>query len=191
MQKPAITESELHAPIAERWSPRVYDPGHLLTSEELTQIGEAFRWAPSSNNQQPWKLVLLSRDNKLFQEVSKSGLTGFNQSWAPNASAYAVVLAAKTHEGQSRDQAATYFDVGLASSQLVIQAQAMGLSSHFMGGIVKDEIEKTLGITEHWVVCVIAIGKQGSLEGLEAPLVERENLPRTRRDATSVYEINP
>lgn len=191
MQKPAITESELHAPIAERWSPRVYDPGHLLTSEELTQIGEAFRWAPSSNNQQPWKLVLLSRDNKLFQEVSKSGLTGFNRSWAPNASAYAVVLAAKTHEGKSRDQAATYFDVGLASSQLVIQAQAMGLSSHFMGGIVKEEIEKTLGITEHWVVCVIAIGKQGSLEGLEAPLVERENLPRTRRDATSVYEINP
>ena len=191
MQKPAITESELHPLIAERWSPRVYDPNHQLTSEELTQIGEAFRWAPSSNNQQPWKLVLLSRDNKLFQEVSKSGLTGFNQSWAPKASAYAVVLAAKTHEGQSRDQAATYFDVGLASSQLVIQAQSMGLSSHFMGGIVKEEIEKTLGISEHWVVCVIAIGKQGSLEGLEAPLVERENLPRARRDATSVYEINP
>ena len=101
MQKPAITESELHPLIAERWSPRVYDPHHQLTLEELTQIGEAFRWGPSSNNQQPWKLVLLSRDNQKFQELSASGLTGFNQSWAPKASAYAVVLAAKTVESST------------------------------------------------------------------------------------------
>jgi hypothetical protein len=51
----------------------------------------------------------------------------------------AVVLAAKTFEGKDRDMAETYFDVGLAASQLVTQVESMGLKAHFMGGIVPGE----------------------------------------------------
>ena len=190
VQKSANTTAQLHPLIAERWSPRIYDPAHIITEGELESLGEAFRWAPSSSNQQPWKLALLRRGGELFDAVAKSGLTGFNQTWAPNASVLAVVLAAKTFEGKARDMAATYFDVGLAASQLVTQAESMGLKSHYMGGIVPEAIVETLSIKEHEVVCVIAIGKQGSTEGQDQTIVDRENLERTRNNPGDVYLID-
>ena len=190
VQKPADTTANLHPLVRDRWSPRIYDPEHNLSMAELESIGEAFRWAPSSSNQQPWKLVLLTRGSELFEAIASTGLTGFNQTWAPDASALAVVLAAKTFEGKDRKMAETYFDVGLASSQLVIQVESMGLKAHFMGGIVPEKIREDLKVAEHEVVCAIALGKQGSILGKDEAMVSRETAPRTRNSTSDVFVID-
>jgi len=190
VQKPADTTANLHPLVRDRWSPRIYDPEHNLSMAELESIGEAFRWAPSSSNQQPWKLVLLTRGSELFEKIASTGLTGFNQTWAPDASALAVVLAAKTFEGKERKMAETYFDVGLASSQLVTQVESMGLKAHFMGGIVPEKITELLNVSEHAVICVIALGKQGSTLGKNEAIVSREKAPRTRNSSSDVYVID-
>ena len=190
VQKPADTTADLHTLVRDRWSPRIFDTEHSLGPAELESIGEAFRWAPSSSNQQPWKLVLLTRGSELFESIASTGLTGFNQSWAPDASALAVVLAAKTFEGKDRKMAETYFDVGLASSQLVTQVESMGLKAHFMGGIVPEKIREDLKVSEHEVVCVIALGKQGSILGKDEAIVSRETSPRTRNNSSDVYVID-
>jgi nitroreductase len=189
-QKPADTTAPLTDLIRNRWSPRIFDTEHSLSNDQIVSLGEAARWAPSSSNQQPWQVVFLTRGSALFESISTNGLTGFNQAWAPAASAYAVMLARKTEKDKNRDQAGTYFDLGLASMQLVIQAESMGLKSHFMGGIVAPEIEKSLNITDHWVVCVIAIGKQTSIASSSDELKARETAERTRLSADSVYSIN-
>lgn len=189
-KKPAVSQFPLTELISNRWSPRIYDSSHTLTTEEISSLGEAVRWSPSSNNQQPWQVVFLTRDNQLFSKVSETGLTGFNQSWAPSASLYAVMLAKKQHDGKDRNQAATYYDLGLASMQLVIQAESMGLKSHFMGGILPDEIAKLLNVRDHWVVCVIAVGKQGSIEGASEELIARETAARSRLSSENTYRIN-
>ena len=188
--KPAITQAALNPLIRDRWSPRVYDSSHTLTQEQISSLGEAVRWAPSSMNQQPWHVVFLTRESELFQEISENGLTGFNQSWAPSASAYAVMLARKTQDGKERNQAATYYDLGLASMQLVIQAESMGLKSHFMGGIIADQIAKTLGVSDHWVVCVITVGKQGSIESVSEELKARETAQRSRHPQSDAWRLN-
>jgi nitroreductase len=188
--KPAVTSAELTELIRNRWSPRVYDSSHNLSQSEIASLGEAVRWAPSSNNQQPWHALFLTRDSELFKEVTERGLTGFNQSWAPAASAYAVMLARKFQEGKDRNQAATYYDLGLASMQLVIQAESMGLKSHFMGGIVHEEIAQILGAQDHWVVCVITIGKQGSIDEISEELKTRETAGRSRVDSASAWSLN-
>jgi len=188
--KPAVTDAHLAELIGNRWSPRVYDSSHELSGAEIASLGEAVRWAPSSNNQQPWHAVFLTRENSLFEQVTKKGLTGFNQSWAPAASAYVVMLARKYQEDKERNQAATYYDLGLASMQLVIQAEYMGLKSHFMGGIIHDEISKILNITDHWVVCVITVGKQGSIDQVSDELKTRETASRSRVDSASAWSVN-
>ena len=190
ISKPAETSASLSPAISERFSPRIYDTEHVISEAEIASLGEAFRWAPSSSNQQPWRVVFLRRDSELFRAVSERGLTGFNQSWAPAASLYAVVLAHKFQEEKPRNQAATYFDLGLASQQMVLQAESMGLRSHYMGGIVHDEISSILGADEFWVVCVIAIGMQGNLESGTPETIEREQLKRTRKDSTAVYSVD-
>lgn len=188
--KPADSLVPLTELIQNRWSPRIFDASHSLSPDQLTALGEAVRWAPSSSNQQPWHVVFLSRESELFRQISQHGLTGFNQAWAPACSAYAVILGRKTQGEKPRNQAATYYDLGLASMQLVMQAQSMGLHSHFMGGIIAEEIERILKIKNHWVVCVIGIGKQASTEGAEQELIDRETAPRTRLEPSDVYSFN-
>lgn len=190
VNKPAQTSAPLLELIQNRWSPRVFDTTFEISPQQITSLGEAFRWAPSSSNQQPWRVVFLTRNAELFQQVSERGLTGFNQTWAPTASLYAVILGRQIEQGEKRNQAATYYDLGLASMQLVLQAESMGLRSHFMGGILAEPIAQILGITEHWVVCVIAVGKQGSIDGVSEELMKRETAERSRLAPESVYLIN-
>ena len=101
-----------------------------------------------------------------------------------------MILGKQTEQGNDRNQAATYYDLGLASMQLVMQAESMGLRSHFMGGILPDEIAQILNVTDHWVVCVIAIGKQGSIDGASDELTARELAERSRKDPHNTYLIN-
>ena len=189
VSKPAQTNAALTDLVRDRWSPRIYDQSHALSADELESLGESFRWAPSSYNGQPWKLVLLTRGSHLHTEISEQGLGGFNASWAPHASALAVVLGEINNpKGEPNNQVGTAYDLGLASMKLTLQAESMGLKAHVMGGVEKPVIEKILNCTNHFVMSVIAIGNQGSTEGQDEAIVTRERSPRERR--TDAYLIN-
>jgi nitroreductase len=190
LKKPAETSAELHPLIRDRWSPRIFDPSYKMSSDEAASLGEAFRWSPSSSNQQNWHLVILRSGTDLFGQMSESGLKGFNQAWAPQGSAYAVLLADTKFDGEPRNQGGTFFDVGLAASQLVTQSEAMGLKAHFMGGINHDVVSDIVGAKNREVICVIAIGKQGTIENHSPELVQREVEKRTRRDPSEIYSID-
>ena len=190
LNKPAETTAELHPLIRDRWSPRIFDSSYKMSDDEAASLGEAFRWSPSSSNQQNWHVVILRSGTDLFGQMSESGLKGFNQAWAPQGSAYAVLLADTKFDGEPRNQGGTFFDVGLAASQLVTQTEAMGLKAHYMGGINHDVVSDIVGAKNREVICVIAIGKQGTIENHSPELVQREVATRTRRDSAEIYSID-
>ena len=180
--KPANTSANLDQLIRDRWSPRIYDTQHELTQAELESLGEAFRWAPSSSNQQPWKLVIVTRGTDLHAKISEQGLGGFNASWAPNATALAIVLGeTKNAKGEERSKVDTAYDLGLASMKLIIQAESMGLKAHVMGGIDHEAIKNILNANDHFVMVAISIGLQGTLDGQEEAIVTREKALRERK----------
>jgi hypothetical protein len=47
--------------ILNRWSPRSMT-GEELKDEELLSLFEAARWAPSSGNGQPWRIIYANRN---------------------------------------------------------------------------------------------------------------------------------
>lgn len=59
--KTATTAEPLHPLLAERWSPRAFDPEHQLTERQTTALLEAARWAPSAGNSQPWRFAVAHR----------------------------------------------------------------------------------------------------------------------------------
>lgn len=182
VSKPAVTNAQLDDLVRNRWSPRIYDKTHKLSQLELESLGEAFRWAPSSMNAQPWKLVILTRGSELHNQISQEALGGFNGAWAPNASALAIVLGAKRKPtGEELNQVGTAYDLGLASMKLIMQAESMGLKAHVMGGINHNRIGEILGATDHFVMVAITVGKQASLEGQEEAIIAREKSPRERK----------
>lgn len=184
--KIAITAAPIAPVLAERWSPRSFDHEYLLSQDEALSILEAGRWAPSANNLQPWRFAYISRNDLKHAELCEKGLTGFNQSWAPHASAL-IVIAAKISTPDGKENTGRGYDAGLSASMMVVQAQELGLQTHHIGGLVREEIKTLLGLDESLeVLTVLAVGKVAPAEKLEGPAYEREIAPRVRHELDEI-----
>lgn len=180
VNKTAITAAPIAPVLAERWSPRSFNRDYLLSQHEALAILEAGRWAPSSNNSQPWRFAYVPRNSEIHPELCQKGLTGFNQTWAPNASAL-IVVAVKIETPDGRENTSRKYDAGLSAALMLVQAQEMGLHTHHIGGLVREEIVALLGLDQSYeVLTIIAVGKIAPASELEGPAFEREIAPRVR-----------
>ncbi|MFM5968125.1 MAG: nitroreductase family protein, partial [Micrococcales bacterium] len=126
LNKTAVTAAPILPILAERWSPRSFDESYALTEQEVLSILEAARWAPSANNAQPWRFSVLHRGSELFNSAVEQGLTGWNQAWAPKASAL-VILSVVFKNAEGKENPWVDYDAGLAAANLTAQATALGL----------------------------------------------------------------
>ena len=184
MTKTPETSVPMTALLTARWSPRSFDESFEISDQQVLAILEAGRWAPSSNNGQPWRFSVAKRGSELHDKVV-AGLTGFNQGWAPAAAALIVVSVKKAEDGSSHK--GNFYDAGLAVSQMSIQAQSMDLYTHQMGGILHDELHKSLELPDDLEVAVVfTVGKKDTPEKFEGSALERELGPRTRADLSEI-----
>jgi nitroreductase len=184
MSKIPTTSAPLTDLLNQRWSPRSYDETHEISDVEILSILEAGRWAPSSSNGQPWRFSVAKRGSDLHAKVV-SGLTGFNQAWAPMASLLIVVSVKKDDAGRSHK--GNFYDAGLAVSLMTIQAQALNLYSHQMGGILHEQLHNDLELPSDLEVAVVfTVGKKDSPEKFEGAALERELAPRTRLELSEI-----
>ena len=185
LDRAADTAAHLHPLLADRWSPRGFDAGHRLDDEPLTALLEAARWAPSANNSQPWRFLVGRRGDDTFIQIAEL-LAGFNQVWAPSASALVLVVAETTDEaGQPRPYA--LYDSGQAVAAMTLQGEAEGLSLHQMGGFDAHGARTRFGLDEPFSpVVVVAVGKHDPDAELPEALAARERAPRTRHPLGSL-----
>jgi len=186
MNKTAITAAPIMPVLADRWSPRSFDADYEISQHDLLSILEAARWAPSSNNGQPWRYSVLNRGTDLFNQVAAEGLSGFNQAWAPKSSTL-VIVSIQTKTADGKENKSAHYDAGLSVSNLVIQAHKLGLHAHQIGGFVPDALRSILELDEDLSpIVVVAIGKVAPAEKLEGPAYEREIQPRTRLELDEI-----
>jgi nitroreductase len=177
--KTASTSVPLHPLLAERWSPRAFDPEHALTEGDLVPLLEAARWSPSANNSQPWRFAVTLRGTAGFDAVFDAR-SGGNRGWASAASAL-VVVAAETLGADRSPRAWAAYDAGQAVAHLCVQAQHEGLAVHQMGGFDRDRVSAMLGAAASVVpLVVLAIGRLGDAGALAEPFAARERAERTR-----------
>ena len=188
MEKRPITTKKagpLLPEILDRWSPRAFNPERQLTESEKFGILEAARWAPSSGNNQPWRLAWIDRTDKNFESFVEKALAPGNAVWAKNSSALVVVITQTESNGNVLDR--SKYSTGMAASQLVLQTQYLGLFSHQMSGINADEIQSFLSLDEHHeILAVIAIGEKADAETLPQELALREKAERERKDMEEI-----
>jgi nitroreductase len=121
MNKKPETSAPLTDLLDKRWSPRAYDANHLIADKDMLSILEAGRWAPSANNGQPWRFSVAVRGTEAHATVTE-GLGGFNQAWAPSASAMIVISIKKNEDGTSSVK--NFYDAGVAVSLITVQPQS-------------------------------------------------------------------
>jgi len=183
--KTAVTSAPILPVLAERWSPRSYDPSYKLTQHELLSILEAGRWAPSANNAQPTRYSVIEYGSPLHEQIVGT-LAGWNSAWAGNASAIILVSVEAANADGAVNPFAVY-DAGQAVAHLSIQAHELGLHVHQMAGLDKAKAAEVLGLPANLELVVsLTVGKIAPAEALPEPLFEREVAPRVRKDLDEI-----
>ena len=170
-----------------RWSARAFS-GEPVTDQELNQLFEAARWAPSSYNNQPWRFIYAKRDTPAWDSIFNL-MVDFNKSWAHNAGALVVIVSAdKTEKGQPIRTHS--FDTGAAWQNVGLQAASMGLVAHGMSGFDYARAREVLHVPEGYTVeAMFAIGHPGKVEDLPQQLQANEVASSNRKSVDAfAYE---
>lgn len=181
MEKPAETVYPIHELLQRRWSPRAFSD-KMVETDKLRSLFEAARWAPSSNNEQPWQFVMATKNtpseyDRLFQCLKEG-----NKKWAHLAPVLMLSVARLNFEDEGRPNRHAFHDTGMAVFSLVVQATALGLMVHQMAGFDAEKARTDLKIPDgHEPVAMIAIGYPGDPDLLQEPYRTREFRPRERK----------
>lgn len=163
----------------DRWSPRAMS-GEPIPEADLMVLFEAARWAPSSYNDQPWRILYARRDTpqwSLFFDL----LVDINKSWARNAGALLLFISKTTLTLNGKPSITHSFDTGAAWENLALQGARKDYVVHGMQGFDYERAKMALGIPDGYrVEAMAAIGKPGAKETLPEELQKRE-APNARR----------
>lgn len=161
-----------------RWSPRAMS-GQEIDEKTLLTLFEAARWAPSANNNQPWRFIYARRNTKHWNTFFNLLAEG-NQVWAKDAAVLIVVIS-KTTFDNGKPSITHSFDAGAAWVSFALQGSLAGLVVHGMQGFDYDKAKEILHVPDGYQVeAMIAVGKKGKKEDLPDYLQERE-FPSSRK----------
>jgi len=126
-----ISPAALLSLLRSRRSIRRYRPDPV-PDEMVAQLLEAGRWAPSASNRQPWSFIVV-RDEAIRQQIGQHAAYYFVR-WAHVAEApMIIVLCGDTGKRLYRQY--LHEDIGLAGSQIMLQAKSLGLGTCWVGGV--------------------------------------------------------
>jgi nitroreductase len=136
--------------IEKRWSPRAYTE-RPIDKQTLSTIFEAARWSASAFNEQPWRFIVATQDKPVAYERLLSCLVEANQQWAKTAPVLALCIARKKYTSKDTKNRHAWHDLGLASSQLIMQASSMDIYCHLMAGINAERAIEIFNIPAQFI----------------------------------------
>lgn len=178
--KAAHTQYAVADFIKSRFSPLAFSEKNI-PQEAMNTILEAASWAASAMNEQPWEYYVAHKDTEGFEKIW-SCLSPSNQPWTKNAAALIIAVYRKTYTLNGNPNGAAEHDLGMANANLVLQARALDIFSHQMGGFDRQKAAIVLQLDSNRApFCVIALGYLGDVEQLDEPYKSRELMGRTRK----------
>ncbi|GAA0604918.1 nitroreductase family protein [Craurococcus roseus] len=166
--------------IAERWSPRAFDPDRPLTEADVLPLLEAARWAASSSNIQPWRFAWALRGDPAFARLLGC-LNPGNAAWAHRAGALVLGCAVADKPGGRGPNRHAAHDLGAALAQMAVQAAADGIGMHAMAGFDREAARAAASAPEGVEpYTAVALGWPGDPALLDEDRRAREAAPRVR-----------
>lgn len=138
--------------VRKRRSIRRYKPDPI-PEQYLKTILEAARLAPSSDNRQCWRYIIVTEQD-IKQRIAEAG-----EKWVSEAPVIIVVCA--DPEASSHKPGMDYFmlDVGISFEHLILAATNLGLGKCWIGGFDEKMAKEALGVPNGIrVVAYTAIG---------------------------------
>lgn len=141
----------------------------IVAREDVIQCLEAARLAPSAENRQPWRFVIID-DAPLKAELAKQAFAGIYSvsKFAGQAPVLIVILAHLniiTHRigKQIQDVRFHLLDIGITGEHLVLQAEELGLSTCWIGWFNTKKVRKVLQVPKKYqIISLMALGYAAS-----------------------------
>lgn len=163
----------------DRWSPRAMT-GEAIPQDQLMVLFEAARWAPSSYNEQPWRILYARRDTEHWQTFFDLLVEG-NQRWAAKAAALLLFISKKTSIHNGKPSITHSFDTGAAWENLALQGFLKRYVVHGMQGFNYERAQTALNIPDDFrVEAMVAVGKPEDRKEMSEEVRQRET-PNGRR----------
>jgi nitroreductase len=165
--------------IRNRRSDRHFD-GRSVAQADIDLLIEAFRWAPSSTNRQPWRLLFATSAES--RAVYDDALSAGNKQWVPAAPIKIIVIGTPAEQADRNGLQMWLLDCGLALENMLIQGYAMGMTIHAMAGYDEKKLLSGFGIPEPFrVAAIVAAGWRGKVESLPEEVRAKDLKPRIRK----------
>ena len=151
-----------------------------LEADTIEALLDAFRWAPSSNNRQPWRVLIAASPEavRIFDDALSAG----NKQWAPAAALKMVIIAVPEEQPEKNGVQNAMLDLGMAMQNMMLQGYGMGLTMHAMAGWDFDKIRTGFAIPDNAKpVALMAAGYRGRVEDLIEEVRAKDLKVRTRK----------
>ncbi len=162
-----------------------------INRELIEDLAESASLAPSCFNKQPWRYVFVHAESKLSElhEVLAKG-----NEWAESASMIIAVLAKAEDDCVLSGREYYLFDVGLATSMLILRATELGLVAHPIAGYDEAATKEVLNIPDDYtVITLINVGKKAEeISGIlsDKQVADEKTRPDRKKLSGFVYENN-
>jgi nitroreductase len=148
------TQMEFFDVIFKRRSIRAYEK-KPVEDEKLHQVLKAARRAPSANNMQEWKFVVV-RDKLKIEKLTYACK---QQSFVNEAPVIIVACAVKSDYIMTCGQYAYTIDLSIAMTHMMLAATALDLGTCWLGAFFEDKVKKILKIPDDIrVVGILTLG---------------------------------
>lgn len=145
-----------HDIVANRYSCRHYSQ-EPISKEEVLEILECARLAPSACNRQPWKFMVITAPEELSAVHSS-----YNRDWIKEAPV-AIIVLGNRNEAWHRSYDgydATDIDIAITSEHICLAATSMGLGTCWICNFDIAALKTSMNIPEEWEpLVIIPIGK--------------------------------
>ena len=150
MPNPARTDHDILPAFQHRWSPRAY-ADRPVDGADLKRCLEAARWAASSFNEQPWRLIVGVKDHPELGDTHAKILDILappNAAWAEKAHVLLVGIYKEAFTKNNKPNRCAPHDLGAACAQMASQAAELGLQAHGMAGLDLDATRRAFDIPD-------------------------------------------
>jgi nitroreductase len=158
-----------------------------ITNNEIKQIVEASKWAPSPGNNQSWRIIGVSQKSTNFPKLIKA-LSEGNQEWAVNSG---LILVFCTNEIENEFNPKIFLEIGFSGQNAMLQSSELGLESHPIGGWDEEKVKDLLLIPNNSKVAfLLVIGRKGDEKKLSENLLSKNNKKRNRNSLEEDFNFD-
>ncbi|HKK42771.1 MAG TPA: nitroreductase family protein [Bacteroidales bacterium] len=132
-----------------RESVRNYDPSKPVPHDTLTRILDAGRVAPSANNLQPWRFLVISSP-VMLEKIHKC----YKREWFANAPLILVIAGEKDHAWVRRYDGYNSLetDLAIAMTHIILAATDEGVGTCWIAAFDPKILGEVLGLDDNHIV---------------------------------------